>query len=217
MGQSILSHQHRKLLLAIAKDDYFLTTFYFTGGTALAEYYLQHRYSEDLDFFTEKPLEPQLESHMKVIFASLKPDSIEMQTLNEQRTYFIGLGKQMVKLDVAYYPFAHLGEYTRVGSLRVASLRDITVNKVQAIMSRKRGRDYVDLYLAIKKQGLTADDLIKDYRLKFDIFISKEELAKQFLGVMEALDQPKFLGTLPWSAIERYFIYQAKALSIVAE
>ena len=28
-------------------------SFYLTGGTALAAYYLQHRYSEDLDFFTD--------------------------------------------------------------------------------------------------------------------------------------------------------------------
>ncbi|MDR1696214.1 MAG: nucleotidyl transferase AbiEii/AbiGii toxin family protein [Endomicrobium sp.] len=26
-------------------------SFYFSGGTALSEYYLRHRYSEDLDFF----------------------------------------------------------------------------------------------------------------------------------------------------------------------
>ena len=33
------------------KDPYLLATFYLTGGTALAEYYLHHRKSEDLDFF----------------------------------------------------------------------------------------------------------------------------------------------------------------------
>lgn len=29
--------------------------FFFTGGTALSVCYLQHRYSDDLDFFTEDP------------------------------------------------------------------------------------------------------------------------------------------------------------------
>lgn len=32
------------------KDSFFLT-----GGTALSIFYLEHRYSEDLDFFTEIP------------------------------------------------------------------------------------------------------------------------------------------------------------------
>ncbi|NUO82117.1 nucleotidyl transferase AbiEii/AbiGii toxin family protein [candidate division KSB1 bacterium] len=30
--------------------------FYLTGGTALSAYYLQHRYSEDLDLFTSNEL-----------------------------------------------------------------------------------------------------------------------------------------------------------------
>lgn len=28
--------------------------FYFSGGTALSEFYLRHRFSEDLDFFSEE-------------------------------------------------------------------------------------------------------------------------------------------------------------------
>ena len=30
--------------------------FYLTGGTALSRFYFQHRYSEDLDFFSAKEL-----------------------------------------------------------------------------------------------------------------------------------------------------------------
>ena len=30
------------------------TKFYLTGGTALSRFYLNHRYSEDLDFFTNR-------------------------------------------------------------------------------------------------------------------------------------------------------------------
>jgi len=29
--------------------------FFLTGGTALSAFFLQHRYSEDLDFFTDQP------------------------------------------------------------------------------------------------------------------------------------------------------------------
>jgi hypothetical protein len=36
-----------------------LPDFYLTGGTALAEFYLQHRLSEDLDFFSEQEVESQ--------------------------------------------------------------------------------------------------------------------------------------------------------------
>jgi len=44
----------------INKNKYLTSNFYFTGGTALSKYYLQHRYSDDLDFFSEKQIDQQL-------------------------------------------------------------------------------------------------------------------------------------------------------------
>ncbi|PIV01712.1 hypothetical protein COS55_01130, partial [Candidatus Shapirobacteria bacterium CG03_land_8_20_14_0_80_40_19] len=55
MEQTILNPFQKKTL------DFFKKTslskkFYLSGGTALAEVYLHHRYSEDLDFFTAEEL-----------------------------------------------------------------------------------------------------------------------------------------------------------------
>ena len=52
--KSILSNHQKEVLELISREDYFTKKFYLAGGTALAEFYLQHRLSEDLDFFTEK-------------------------------------------------------------------------------------------------------------------------------------------------------------------
>lgn len=43
--------------------------FYLTGGTALSEFYLQHRYSDDLDFFTRKdePLQDDFQAFTEQI------------------------------------------------------------------------------------------------------------------------------------------------------
>lgn len=46
----ILTPFQKQILKAIGSSE-LSTAFYLTGGTALAAYYLQHRYSEDLDFF----------------------------------------------------------------------------------------------------------------------------------------------------------------------
>ena len=51
--KSILSSHQRKFLELVSKEKYFIQKFYLTGGTALAEFYLRHRISEDLDFFSE--------------------------------------------------------------------------------------------------------------------------------------------------------------------
>ncbi len=50
MGKTILTPTQRQVLDILAKNSKF-TSFYLTGGTALSEYYLHHRLSEDLDFF----------------------------------------------------------------------------------------------------------------------------------------------------------------------
>ncbi|MBI5729257.1 MAG: nucleotidyl transferase AbiEii/AbiGii toxin family protein [Candidatus Magasanikbacteria bacterium] len=49
----MLSKNQRRLLKVIGDSRTICQYFYLTGGTALAEYYLHHRYSEDLDFFSE--------------------------------------------------------------------------------------------------------------------------------------------------------------------
>src|SRR5450759_3603027 len=58
-----------KLLLALKQV---MSSFYLTGGTALGRFYLNHRYSEDLDFFINK----------SVIFNSLIKD-IEKVLINK--------------------------------------------------------------------------------------------------------------------------------------
>ena len=52
--KSILTAHQKRILDLISKEKYFTDRFYFTGGTVLAEFYLKHRFSEDLDFFSEK-------------------------------------------------------------------------------------------------------------------------------------------------------------------
>jgi len=48
------------------------TPFYLTGGTALSRCYLQHRYSDDLDFFVNS--EPLFLTHIDAIIAQLRAE-----------------------------------------------------------------------------------------------------------------------------------------------
>src|SRR3989339_236476 len=51
---SILSDNQRRLLTLLSEEIRIYQTFYLSGGTALAEFYLQHRLSEDLDFILKQ-------------------------------------------------------------------------------------------------------------------------------------------------------------------
>ena len=64
--KAILSENQVKVLEIISQSKNICQSFYLTGGTALAEFYLQHRFSEDLDFFSENEVDSQ------TIFSFLK-------------------------------------------------------------------------------------------------------------------------------------------------
>ena len=57
MGKTILTTIQQKALDSIASDTIVKNHFYLSGGTALATYYLHHRLSEDLDFFSENEID----------------------------------------------------------------------------------------------------------------------------------------------------------------
>lgn len=50
--KTILNNYQIETLAFLKQDPYIMDNFWFSGGTALAEGYLQHRLSDDLDFFT---------------------------------------------------------------------------------------------------------------------------------------------------------------------
>lgn len=58
MAKTTLTVQQQLLLDFISKQKNITGKFYLSGGTALAQYYLYHRLSEDLDFFSLEEVNP---------------------------------------------------------------------------------------------------------------------------------------------------------------
>lgn len=50
MAKTILTNKQQILLNLISRQKDLISSFYLSDGTALSEYYLHHRLSEDLDF-----------------------------------------------------------------------------------------------------------------------------------------------------------------------
>ncbi|NTU74244.1 nucleotidyl transferase AbiEii/AbiGii toxin family protein [Candidatus Roizmanbacteria bacterium] len=76
----------------VKENEYIRSHFYFTGGTALAEYYLNHRFSDDLDLFTtEKTIDTN------VIFSILSslPRMIKPISLDELRVFYLDLARTL--------------------------------------------------------------------------------------------------------------------------
>ena len=213
MGQSLLTPLQGKLLGAISKDSYITSQFFLTGGTALSEFYFKHRFSEDFDLFSEKPFDPKRiiawvgEAKEKIGF-----EKVEQQGLTGQEIFYFSTGTEFVRVEFAYFPFPHLGNFKKYNLLNISSVEDICINKIHAITTRKRARDYFDLFLCIPHLGWQTHDITKNYRLKFDVSLSAEQLATSFTNVLDAQDEPRFLGEVDWEEVKKYFLGLTKEL-----
>jgi hypothetical protein len=118
------------------------------GGTALAEYYLGHRLSEDLDLFT---LADGAVAELSARFAagaSAGVGRVETQVVSPTlRRIWVQLhGGERVKVELIQDAPPRFEEPTPVDDVPVASLTDIAVGKLGAFVTRDEPRDLIDLW-----------------------------------------------------------------------
>ena len=120
---------------------------YLTGGTALGRFYFNHRFSEDLDFFTNMD---DLKRIVNDLTARLKkkgfPLEIERVDVYFAQFYLITADCRL-KIDF-------VREYNRIGELKktdkgiyINDLEDIGSNKISAFEDRAEIKDIIDLYV----------------------------------------------------------------------
>ncbi len=216
MGKTILTSQQLNFLELIQKELQITKRFYLTGGTALSEFYLKHRLSEDIDLFTEK-----LEVDQKLVDAFLQKISIKLGVKEIKKSQFLGLvsyllvfkNNRKLKVDFNYYPFPRIEKGIKYGNLDVDSIYDIATNKVHTIFMRTQVRDFIDLYFIMKSYDYSLNRLISDAKAKFDWDIDRVTLGSQFakLGELKQ-DYPKMLVPFNPKDMEKFFLKLAKSL-----
>lgn len=218
MEKTILTPKQLEFLEFIKVEPQITKRFYLTGGTALAEFYLKHRLSEDIDLFTEEK-----EVDQKLIEAYLKRISDLLSIKKINRSVFMGLVSYFLiykdgsklKVDFNYYPFPKIEKGLKFGQLQIDSIRDIAANKVHTIFMNPRDRDYIDLYFIMKNTKLELSQLILDAKAKFDWDIDKLTLVSQLLRVKEikTLETPKILLSFDKKEMDNFFIVETRKLS----
>lgn len=164
----ILTPEQKSFLLAF-KDSPLAESFYLTGGTALSAFYLQHRRSEDLDFFSWEAVAVEgIIGFIKTI-----PEVVTIQYDRKfDRKLFLLEQKDghFLKVEFSAYPFPLLEQATLVEGVRVDSLMDILVNKIMALTDRREAKDYIDLYWAWQIfPELEVEKLVQEAEKKFGI------------------------------------------------
>lgn len=139
--------------------------FYLTGGTALAYFYLKHRRSNDLDFFTaiEKIVDPFSRNLEKV----LRDEGMTVERRRGVQSFielFVGRKDQNTIIQLAQdaaFRFEATREFPSYPKLKVDSLRDIASNKLLALFGRAALRDFIDLYFLVREAGFGREDLME--------------------------------------------------------
>ncbi|KKW22960.1 MAG: hypothetical protein UY70_C0008G0009 [Candidatus Kaiserbacteria bacterium GW2011_GWB1_52_6] len=215
MAQSILTPDQQKLLTLIAAQESMCRSFYLGGGTALAEFYLHHRLSEDLDFFSEE--EPDVEgisTMFKKISEAAGIQNIEYQQSFNRNLFLLTLKSSEVKTEFTYYPFTRIEKGMRVEKLAVDSLLDIAVNKVFTIYQKPRSRDFIDLFCILQREtSWTLPDLILKAQAKFDHHIDPLQMSAQCVKSETLKDYPVMKIALREDEWIGFFLNQAKVLA----
>ncbi len=213
--KSILTFHQKEVLELISKEKYFTQRFYLAGGTALAEFYLKHRLSEDLDLFSEKqevnpiPIIRFFESKSKI----LKLVKIETKRVMGLYTLFLHFqDKKILKVDFNYYPFPLIEKGLKFNNLTIEDIYDIGVDKVHTVIIKPRARDFIDIYFIIKEKGYGFEELLMQAKAKFDWDISLIELGARFIEGSKLTDYPRMLKKINHEEWQNFFLEKAKDL-----
>lgn len=210
MGKKpIVSQKQKAILFRIKQSEYLRSRVYFTGGTVLSAYYLKHRYSDDLDLFSETKLDNQTiftlvsqwSSELKFTFTSQISEVVQMYMLKFKD------GSEF-KVDFAYYPYKRLKVGMRKDELDIDSLLDIAVNKTLTISQRTDVKDFVDFYYLEQKFGIW--DLIEGLRIKFRIETDPFLMAADYLKAEDFTFMPRMIKPLSLETLKKFFRAKAK-------
>lgn len=215
MVETILTPDQQKVLDLFQADLKLPELFYLSGGTALAEFYLKHRRSDDLDFFTDEKEFPfvAVEDFIKKLSLEMGREA-RFQKLYDRHMFFLqvpdGKGPEL-KIEFTNYPFPRLDKTKLLGRLRVDSLLDIAVNKLMAMIERFEPKDFVDLHFLLS-ESFQASELSEGVNKKFGFKIEPLTLGSEFMKVQRVSFLPVMIRDLNLDELKSFFAKLAEEL-----
>lgn len=214
-NHNALTKNQALIFSEVAADDFLRAQFYFTGGTALSAFYLYHRESEDLDFFSKKEF-PSEEIVKKVsVWAKKYSFQVERRQIENVHVYNLQFPNgEILKVDFVNHPYKSLEEGKIVDGIRIDSLSDIATNKLLTINQRTQVKDFVDLYFLLEKY--TVWDLMEGMRIKYSMKTEPFFIASDFLKIEDFEFLPKMIKPLTLEQLQTFFREKAKEIGIKA-
>lgn len=178
---------------------------YLAGGTALA-LHLGHRYSFDLDFFTQSIFDE------KVLLSELKTLPEYKEEGTAWRTVWGKIGK--TKFSLFYYEYPLIKKTVNFSGTAILKKEDIAAMKIHAIEDRGTKRDFFDLYFLAKEFSLKQMFKFYDQKygnLKEHLYIIIRSL--NYFADAEQDEEPKMLKKVSWEEVKKFFQNQTIKLA----
>jgi predicted nucleotidyltransferase component of viral defense system len=211
MEQTLLTPDQRAVATLVAAEPR-LAGYYLAGGTALSAYYLRHRVSDDLDFFTSDPVDGTfLQSFSDRIRQHLRTDPPQFEKLYDRRLFLFPTARGPLKVEFTRYPFPQFEPPREMDGLRVDGLRDIAANKFFTMLDRFDPKDFVDLYFLLQTRRL--EDVKADAETKFKTKVDPVFLGGELAKVRRIAALPKMIRSLDLAELRSFFFGLAKTLS----
>lgn len=218
MGKTILTPLQKKALALLSKNQVFKQRFIFTGGTALSEYYLHHRLSEDLDFFSDQDIDPLwIQTIGQKLSKTLEAKTVDIEQSFNRNLVFFTFPDSILKTEFTYFPFSSIEKRKNQQGIQIDSLIDIAVNKFFTIYQKPASRHFIDLYTILTISPFTWEDLSKLARIKFDTIIDPIQLGSQLMTVQTVKDFPTLITPLKKRTWQTFFLNKAKELKTMIQ
>jgi hypothetical protein len=159
-----LSPAQRDLLDRLTASE-LADTFYLSGGTALAAFYLHHRRSDDLDLFSRQRFDSTAVLQLVNAISEVEPVA---RRVHDRLGFVLRVRGEPLRVEFVHYDFEPVEPpQAHYGRLRVDGLRDILANKLSAVIDRVEPKDFADLFFLLRRPGIDLTRGISDCRRKF--------------------------------------------------
>lgn len=179
----------------------------------MAEFYLHHRLSEDFDFFTDKEIDQSaIRSELEPVFKKTNLSMVDYQETASIKIFFLKRGqRENLKVDFNYWAFERLEKGKMHHLLSVDSLLDIAVNKLHAVLTRKKARDFIDLYFILKDDHYNLELLLEKIKEKYDWPVDPLYLASRLLEAENVKDYPRMIKEFSKEEMVDFYLSLSKA------
>jgi hypothetical protein len=195
--------------------------YYFTGGSALAEFYLQHRYSDDLDVFTRSARSIRIDgAEFRQLLTSRNFDVLSSSEGDEFVRLFVESSdakSEPLKIEFARDAKAQVSPFKKYGTIVVDSFEDIAVNKICAILGREppEPKDFVDLYFILHESSFSLEYLVGRAREKEAAFDNEDGIlffATNLLHVSEFSFLPRMIKPLTLASLQSFLVPKSEEM-----